>query len=376
MAGELQTRELQTKVNQLVDFSAEQFVSTIGQYKWDLIPDSQLIAAKAALTKSDFLMKIAAGNPEAVHDSLMKAAILGLDLTEGKKQGWLIPRKNQNGKMVIVLQPGYKGVEAIHQRMGVIDRLSIRVVYENDDFEWSGDDTDKPNHKAQDWFDSAQARGKIKGAFCITYYPDGTINTTVASIEDIFTKHRDKSDSYRSYVAKDCKGYPPPWVSNEKEMIEKTMAYIAAKQWPANIRNADQSSKIVETLTELDYSDYTFDYTPKQRDAFFGFIENKDALGLNLFIGYVELEVYLSLFKLAKNQVERGGKIKKGEEIANLSDNGNDIFNEIQAALDENDDLKLMENIEDISKPVMAMLKKRLNDEQLKSLKEMTGEDQ
>jgi len=301
----------------------------------------------------------------------MKAAILGLDLTEGKKQGWLIPRKNQQGKMQIVLQPGYKGVEAIHQRMGVIDRLSIRVVCENDDFEWSGDDTDKPDHKAQDWFDSAHARGAIKGAFCITYYPDGTINTTVASIEDIFTKHRDKSDSYKSYVAKDCKGYPPPWVSNEKEMIEKTMAYIAARQWPANIRNAEQSSKIVETLTELDYSDYSFDYTSQQREAFFGFIESKDALGMYLFGIYVGIEAMLPLVKLAKSQVERGLKIKKMDEIADLQKVGCDIYCAIKDAIDDKDSLKLMENVEGLTKPVIFMLKKRLNDEEITIMEEL-----
>lgn len=365
------------KINEIVDMSAEQFVSTVGQYKWSLIPDSQLLAAKQALTKNDFIMKIAAQNPDSVHDSLMKAAILGLDLTEGKKQGWLIPRKNQKGRMEIVLQPGYKGVEAIHQRMGVIDRLSIRVVYENDDFEWSGDDTDKPNHKAQDWFDSALARGAIKGAFCITYYPDGTINTTVASIEDIFTKHRDKSDSYRSYEDKLKAGknaYPPPWVSNEKEMIEKTMAYIAAKQWPANIRNTEQSDKIVETLTQLDYSDYSFDYTPQQRDAFLGFIENKDSLGMHLFNDYVSQEVGMALFFMVKKQTERGFKIKKANEMGDLRDTGDEQYREIIKALDDNDESVVMENIEGSSDITIRMLEKKLNDVQLDTFKTMRGE--
>jgi len=90
------SNQLQLKVNEIVDFSAEQFVSTIAGYKWDILPDSQLHAAKLALTKSDYMMKIAADNPGAVHDALMKSAILGLDLTEGKRQGWLLPRKNNS----------------------------------------------------------------------------------------------------------------------------------------------------------------------------------------------------------------------------------------------------------------------------------------
>ena len=84
--------------------------------------------------------------------------------------------------------------------MGVIDRLSIRVVRENDTFEWSGDDQEKPKHEA-DWFKSDNDRGGISGAFAVTYYPDGSINVTVSAISSIFEKHRDVSDSFRSYIA-------------------------------------------------------------------------------------------------------------------------------------------------------------------------------
>lgn len=178
------SNNLAVQVDEAVTGAAGQFVSTLSQYKWDLLPDSQLHAAKQALTKSDYIMKIAAGDANAVHGALVQSAILGLDLTEGKRQGWLLPRKNQNGKTVIQLQVGYKGVEAIHQRMGVIDRLVIRVVRKNDTFEWSGDDAEKPKHDAE-WFASDDVRGEISGAFAITYFPDGSINVTTAPITDI-----------------------------------------------------------------------------------------------------------------------------------------------------------------------------------------------
>jgi len=262
--------ELIGKVGDLVTSASSQFVSTLTQYKWDLIPDSQLQAAKQALTKSDYIMKVACGNPEAVHDALVKSAILGLDLTEGKRQGWLVPRKNSAGDLVVQLQTGYKGVEAIHQRMGVIDRLSIRVVRETDQFEWSGDDQEKPEHKAN-WFGSDEDRGKITGAFAVTYFPDGSINVVVTSISEIFEKHRDLADSWKSYQKKLKEGkyaFPPPWITHEKAMVEKTMAYIASKQWPANIRDTGTSSKILETLHKVDVADYTWpekDITPEAK---------------------------------------------------------------------------------------------------------------
>lgn len=360
--------DLAVQVDQAVTGAAGQFVSTLSQYKWDLLPDSQLHAAKQALTKSDYIMKIAAGDANAVHGALMQSAILGLDLTEGKRQGWLLPRKNQNGKTVIQLQVGYKGVEAIHQRMGVIDRLVIRVVRENDDFEWSGDDAEKPRHEAKpNWFASDEERGKISGAFAITYFPDGSINVVTAPITDIFERHRDRSESYKSYKAKTDKGewaYSPPWVTDEKSMVEKTMAYIAAKQWPANIRDDGQSSKILETLHETDVADYNYQYTAQQKEAFYGFIENNDSLGMYLFSKRVDIEVYIALYKGLISSVPRGGKGKRREEHEKVMNEGESIFFEIIKLIEKEDNHGVLETIEDCPEITLKLLKTFLDDSQ------------
>ena len=370
----MMSNNLAVQVNEAVTGAAGQFVSTLSQYKWDLLPDSQLHAAKQALTKSDYIMKIAAQDVNAVHGALIQSAILGLDLTEGKRQGWLLPRKNQNGKTVIQLQVGYKGVEAIHQRMGVIDRLVIRTVHKNDTFEWSGDDAEKPKHEA-DWFGDKDARGEISGAYAITYYPDGSINVTTAPITDIFEKHRDRSESYKSYKKKADKGewaFEPPWVSDEKSMVEKTMAYIAAKQWPANIRDNEQSSKILETLYETDIADYNYQYTLEQKNAFYGFLESKDVLGLFLFKKRVEIEAYVALFKGLIRSIERGHKTKKREEYSKMIEDGEGVFFDILLALTENDKGRLMENIEDCSDITLKLLESFLSDDQKAIFKELT----
>jgi phage RecT family recombinase len=364
--------DLTINVENAITAAAGQFVNTIAQYKWELIPDTQLHAAKQALMKSDYIMKIAAGNPSAVHDALIKSAILGLDLTEGKRQGWLLPRKNQQGKTVIQLQVGYKGVEAIHQRMGVIDRLVIRVVYEKDTFDWSGDDQEKPKHEA-DWF--SKDRGAISGVFAITYYPDGTINVATAPVTEIFEKHRDISDSWKNYQTKTKKGeyaFPPPWASHEKAMIEKTMAYIAAKQWPANIRDEGSSSKILETLHQVDAEDYTFGYTQQQKEAFYEFIENKDSLGIYLFTKRVGIEVYLALHKGLANGFPKGKKMKLKKEHSDFVEMGCSQFFDITKALDENDSGLLHENIEDCSEITLKLLESFFSDGQKTAFKEMT----
>lgn len=362
-----------TIIDDIFEKASSQFVTTLAQYKWDLIPESQLHAAKQALTKSDSIMKIASSSPVDVQNSLIQSAVLGLDLTEGKRQGWLLPRKNQSGKVVVCLQVGYKGVEAIHQRMGVIDRLVIRVVRENDEFEWSGDDQEKPNHKA-DWFAPESNRGEITGAYAITYFPDKSINVTTSSVFHIYEKHRDRSESFKSYTAKIEKGsyaFPPPWVSDEQSMIEKTMAYIAAKQWPANIRDSDRSSKILETLHETDIADYTYGFNDYQKESFYSLIEANDALGIYLFTRRVGIEVYSALTKLQKKSFPKGKKMAMAQKQNDFVETGHEIFINLTKSLSTEDAGLLAECVEDITEVTKKLVRWVLNDEQLKSFDEL-----
>ena len=357
---------LQTIEKVMVDAKSA-LTSTIQQYQWELIPESQLHAAKAALTKSDYIMKIAAGDPMAVHDAMIKGGILGVDLTESKRQAYLLPRKNAAGKTVVVLQVGYKGVEAIHQRMGVIDRLIIRVVRENDEFDWSGDDAEKPTHNAN-WFDSDETRGKIIGAYSVTYFPDKSIHVMTAPISEIYEKHRDISDSWKQYAKKKEAGewvFPSPWASHEKAMIEKTMAYIASKQWPANIRNAETSSKIIETLQEVDTADYTeafVKYSPADKAIFDKLLEANDCLGMQLFSNTFgeNIDSWAGL----QNSFQRGEKVKGKTKVAEMCKIGFEMAENIYSAL-ENDDANLfIENIDDCLKGTRGMLWKTLTPEQ------------
>lgn len=365
-------KDLAILVDETIDNSAGKFAAMLTQYQWELLPDSQLHAAKQALTRTDYIMKVACGDPNAVHDALIKSAILGLDLTEGKRQGWLLPRKSQkkgrDGKYltVIQLQVGYKGVEAIHQRMGVIDRLSIRVIRENDPFEWSGDDQEKPDHKAS-WLASEETRGPISGAFAITYYPDKSINVIVIPISEIFEKHRDRSDSWKSYQTKlkeKKNPYPPPWLTDEKSMVEKTMAYIASKQWPANIRDNKASSKILETLHEIDTSDYTYQYTLEQKEAFNDFLESGDSLGLCLFSYRVGIECFSAISTTLKKNIERGGKGEYQDKISGMLNQGSDIYSAIIVSIEKNDPALLGESLEGCLEITHKLVKARLDPHQ------------
>lgn len=356
----------QLTVLDFIDKATPDYVKTISQYKWELIPESQMQAAKIALSKSDYIKKVACGAPESVYNAIMQAGILGVDLTEGKRQAYLLPRK-VNKETVIVLQVGYKGVEAIHQRMGVIDRLSVNIVHENDRFEWSGDDAEKPTHNA-DWF--SKDRGEITGAYAVTYYPNGTHQTVVAPITTIHEKHRDVSDSWKDYIKKKQAGewaFPPPWETYPEEMIKKTMAYIASKQWPANYRNQEASSRILETLHEIDYADYQSlrdGFTAEQKKAFDELLETDDALGLSLFSRYVGNQIYIALF----NSFPKGEITALKKKCRELESTGIKVLNAITEAVEAEDQDRFHENIEDCSDTTINLLKRVLDEKGLEML--------
>jgi len=366
-------QQLVKSVDKAIVGAGPGYASTISKYQWALVPDSQLLAAKTALTKSDFLMKIAADSPEYVENALMHAAILGVDLTEGKRQAYLVPRKNQRKQTVIQLQVGYKGVEAIHQRMGVIDRLSIRVVRQQDEYDWSGDDAEKPKHNPGR-FKTDEERGPIEGAFSVTYFPDGSIQVATAAISEIYEKHRDVSDSWKDYKKKVDAGqwaFPPPWVTFEKAMVEKTMAFIAAKQWPANYRDHEIASKIVSTLHEIDVSDYTelsAGYTSDQKEAFDAFIEGDDSLGLMLFMRYVGDRVYTNLY----NSGAKGKKCALKKTCSDMEHQGNAIYQIALDAIAAGENMLLLEQIEDCLPVTINLFKKSLSSTELSAFNEMT----
>lgn len=347
-------------VGQIIQASAPALISAYRQHQWSLVPDAQLLAARKQLTRSDYTMRIAALNPESTQDAIVTSAVLGLDLTEGKNQAWLLPRSVDNSTR-IVLQVGYKGVEAIHQRLGVIDRLSVRIVRQADAFEWSGDESEKPTHTA-DWFAPEAKRGPIVGAFAITYYPDGSTQTVVKGIDEIYEKHRNTSDSWKSYQRRLAKGespHPPPWESFPAEMVAKTMAYVARKQWPANIRNAEVAGAIIDRLNEVDFADYESlreGYTEEQLAEFNRLIEEGFGLPLYLFYLYVGDEVYSNLY----NSAPKGEKMRLKERAKRLEDEGVNILHLLRSHLEDGSDMAALEIVQELTDPYRKLLERVL----------------
>lgn len=359
----------QTIVNSLARVSPE-FEKSILKNNYSLVADDQIEAAKRQVMKSDYAMQCVRNSPTHFEQAVLTASALGLDLTEGKKQGWLIPRSvkmtdTQGRKRdvpVIMFQPGYKGYEAIHQRLGVIKRLYVRAIRENDEFNWSGDDSEKPTHNAN-WFESEESRGDIIGAYCVTYFPDGDMQTVTAGIEEIYTKHRDKSDSWKTENGRKYS----PWTHFPEQMVLKTMVYIAHKQWPAyKMSESGHASQVLETLHQADTADY--ENIKSQTDGRFeGFLMTNNAVGMYLLhkeylAGHDNFDLddkngkaWVNLFR----NLPEGFKGKVREQVNRLIEQGENMYLEIKESIN-NEDPATIELVDYMDRDCKRLLAKNL----------------
>lgn len=327
---------------------------------WGVIPKSQLLAAKRQVMKTDYAMKLAMNNPQSFQDAVTTAGVLGVDLTEGKRQGWLVPRDGG-----IAFQIGYKGIEAIHQRLGVIKRLVVRTVHQNDTFNWSGDDQEKPQHNA-DWFNES-SRGEMIGAYSITYFPDGTYQVMSESVQAIYRDHRDKSDSWKNERARNYS----PWKNHPKAMIEKTMAQIAAKQWPSATEDQEKASQVLERLHEAetaDYSVYKSDGTLMVNDLH-AYMLAGDALGVYLLHKSKTAEEIMEYNWWPASPKGLKGACRDNCEAMKLT--GQELYDCILSAIESEQAFNLVECIESATAETKRMLAADIGEEKTAAIKEL-----
>ncbi|MDE9528451.1 recombinase RecT, partial [Xenorhabdus bovienii] len=77
-------------------------------------------------------------------------------------------------------------------------------------------------------FDTAQSRGDIVGAYTVIKTDEGDYLTHTMQIADIYAT-RDRSQAWKAWISKKASC---PWVTDEEQMILKTVVKQAAKYWP------------------------------------------------------------------------------------------------------------------------------------------------
>jgi recombination protein RecT len=208
-----------SNIVQLVEQQQESFVPVIADNSVSWEKEAKF--AIQAFNANDFLAKAALNNPESAKSALINVAAIGISLNPALKHAYLIPRSiKKNGQWIqtVCLDVSYMGLLHLAMETGSILWGQAVIVHERDDFQLTGLGS-MPHHKYSPFGD----RGQIIGVYCTVKTCHGDYLTECMSIEDVF-KIRLRSESFK-------KGYGP-WISDEGEMIRKTVVKRANKYWP------------------------------------------------------------------------------------------------------------------------------------------------
>lgn len=185
--------------------------------------DAEAGYAVQILSGSDYALKIARSNPQSVRNAVTNVAAIGISLNPARKQAYLVPRDSK-----ICLDISYMGLIDIAVDSGSIRWGQARLVNKSDVFELNGIDQ-QPTHRCKPF---EQERGELVGVYAVAKTRDGDYLTEAMSIADVFSV-RDRSAAWKAFQTskKKC-----PWVTDEGEMIRKTVIKRAYKYWPKSDR--------------------------------------------------------------------------------------------------------------------------------------------
>lgn len=190
--------------------------------------------AMQAMSKSDYLCKVALENQQSLKDAITNLSATGLTLNPIRKQCYLVPRKK-----AICLDISYMGLIDL-----AVDSKSIRwaqaaVVRKGDSFTLHG--YDKPPTHTYDPFGTE--RGDIVGVFVVVKLVDcQDYLTHTMSIAEVYNI-RDRGEAWKAYMADPSK--KSAWNTDEAEMIKKTCVKQASKYWP------DKNTKLDAAIAYL-----------------------------------------------------------------------------------------------------------------------------
>lgn len=149
-----------------------------------------------------------------------KAASLGLSLDPAMKEYYLVPFKNRKAQTVnaqgII---GYKGLEVLAIRAGLVMDTYSRVVYDCDQFSWEEGACPALYHKPSL---TRKQDAKIIGAYAVANLEGGRTRFRFVPIIEIEFEHRSRSK------AKDS----GPWVTDYPAMCRKTAVRLLCDELP------------------------------------------------------------------------------------------------------------------------------------------------
>ena len=197
-------------------------------------------------------------DPRLVFREVARAANYGISLDPSLGQGWLIVRKNRDGRPEPAFQLGYRGKMVLARQSGEVARIVAYPVTQKSVLEGRFRVTLDALHYEPDVFND---ESPIVGYFAFIRYKDGTDDFETMSLREIH-QIRDRSDGWRAFKKGSIRS--TPWSEYEGEMAKKTVLSRLLKRVP-------MSADVVEFLREDEVADYTEvaagDATPKIRQT-------------------------------------------------------------------------------------------------------------
>lgn len=201
--------------------------------------DKESMFAMQAIKNNDYLMKIANDAPSSLRDAVINVAAIGLSLNPAEKLAYLVPRKGR-----ACLDVSYMGLIRLATDTGSIMWARAELVYENDEFTYKGA-TEKPDFSTPTPFN----RGDVIGVYCVAKTKEGDYLSGIMSIDEVYDI-RNRSEAYK-------KGYGP-WVTDEGEMIKKTIIKRESKTWPKTDKTErfDHAIEVINEHEGIDFHKY------------------------------------------------------------------------------------------------------------------------
>lgn len=178
-----------------------------------------------SITANDYACKVAMSNRQSVVNAVNNIAAIGISLNPAKKQAYLVPRDGR-----ICLDISYMGLLDLAIQSGAIQWGQAEVVYQSDGFALNG--FDKPPTHTRNPF--SKDRGPVVGAYCVVKTTSGDYLTTCMSLDEVY-EIRNRSSAWKAWESKKARC---PWVTDEGEMIKKTVIKRAYKMWPKSEKSS------------------------------------------------------------------------------------------------------------------------------------------
>lgn len=176
--------------------------------------------AMQMLNDNEYLMGMALGNQDSFKRAIINVAAIGLSLNPVQKWAYLVPRDKK-----VMLDVSYRGFIQLASDVGSIKWAQTEIVRETDEYEYRGIGQE-PLHKFNPF---NPHRGAIVGVYCLAKTHADEFMLENMNIDEVYAI-RARSPSYRNYLKDPSK--KTPWMTDESEMIKKTVIRKAAKRWP------------------------------------------------------------------------------------------------------------------------------------------------